>query len=95
MRNKVSLSPPPSLIPTDLPSAWLLWFEQLSTRVGSGPLKVAGYSRTALPPATAWGSLVAGQEYSSTIFVHNANQGPSVAFSDGTNWISSIDGLTV
>ena len=95
MRKVVNLSPPPTLVPSGLPFQWTSWFEQIFTRVGAGPLKVEGYSRLSLPTAGDWGSLVSGQEFSSVIFVYDATQGASLAYSDGANWLSVIDGLTV
>ena len=96
MPSKLDFSAPPSLLDNGFSYSWLKWFETIFNRVGSGPFKVRGYSRTSLPEADEWGDItVTRQEFSSIIFVYNATQGASLAYSDGTNWLSVIDGLAV
>ena len=97
MSSKINLSPPPSIIDSGLSFAWLRWFEQIFDRLGSGPLKVNGYSRTNLPPAKDWGNTsVTGEEYSSIIFVHDAaTTGATLAYSDGVNWLNVQTGAAV
>lgn len=95
MVRKVDLSSPPTLLDSGLPYQWSKWLELLYTRVGSGPLKHQGYARTALPDVTKWGSVISTDPFTSTIFVYNATGGATLAFSDGTSWISCITGVAV
>ena len=99
MVRKVELSPPPSLIEAGLPSQWLKWMDILFRRVGNGPLKQQGYSRTGLPVPEDWGSQVVTDPFTSTIFVYDAVGGATLAFSDGasptSSWISCITGVAV
>ena len=92
---KVSLSPPPSKLDSGLSAGWLRWIETIYARVGNGPLLQQGYSRTGTPPADEWGSLVSPNTFSSTIFVYDATGGATLAFSNGSSWISCITGLAV
>jgi len=86
MPNKLDFSPPPSLIDAGFSFSWLKWFESVFDRVGSGPFKIRGYSVSNLPTVSDWGSLVAGSEFSSLIFIYDESGGAIPAFSDGTNW---------
>lgn len=82
MPNKVSLSPPPTVTESGLAYHWVRWFENLFTRIGAGPFLIQGYQVSGLPIAADWG----GSEFSSLIFVSDEVGGPTLAFSDGTNW---------
>lgn len=95
MPNRVLLDPPPTQTDSEFSFIWSRWFESIFDRVGGGPFKLKSYSRTGLPPAADWGSTSATEGYSSLIFVHNAVQGPSPAYSDGSNWKSVINGANV
>ncbi len=100
MSKKLNFSAPPSMVDIGLPFIWLKWFDSIFNRVGSGPLKIEGYSVSSLPtasnptPASDWGSLVSGSEFSSVIFVYDETGGATLAFSDGTNWRRATD-LTI
>ena len=94
MTEKVRLSPPPQLL-DGIPYHWKRWFEEISSRLGGGPFLLKSYSRTSLPSASEWGSVSAGDEFSSIIYVPNASGGETIAWSNGTNWISARTGAAV
>ena len=83
MPKKVELSSPLSIFSLELPEPLLRWCESISTRVGSGPFKLQGYAKASLPSASAWGN---STEFSSLIYVNDDVDGPTIAFSDGTDW---------
>jgi hypothetical protein len=70
------------------PSLTREWIELLYRRVGGDAFPVKGYSIATVPPASQW----AAGDFSSLIYVNNAAGGASMAFSNGTNWISVITG---
>lgn len=57
--------------------------QQIDIRLGDGPFLIQGYSVSALPDATAWGS---STEFSSIIYIYDETGGATLAFSDGTSW---------
>lgn len=102
---KVELTAPPTnlvshltvggeQIQHELPYQLLIWFNSLFNRVGQGPFSVQGYTKEALPSPDEYGSL-SGDVFSSIIFVANATGGPTLAFSDGQNWLRLSDNTTV
>ena len=102
---KVQLNPPPTNIMQHvqvgaeqvefpLPYQLLIWLNSIFNRVGSGPFLVQGYTVAALPDATESGS-VGTEPFSSIIFVSDESGGPTLAFSDGTNWLRMSDNAIV
>lgn len=89
------LSPPPSMFPNDLPAPFLRWFEQIFHRVGSGPFKITGYSKLALPTAADWGVSTTLNSFTSLIYVPDEVGGSTLAYSDGTNWRRVSDNAIV
>lgn len=59
------------------------WLSMLDRRVGDGPFLIRGYTIAGLPPASEWGST---DDFTSIIYVLDETGGPTLAFSDGTNW---------
>ena len=99
MPNKDRISPPPSMVPSGLPDIWNKWFRSVGDFLGVFPLKVQAYSvadlaTTDLSPAR-WGSLVAGKQFSSLVFVYDETSGATLAFSDGTSWRRVQDRVVV
>lgn len=101
----VRLSPPPTNLITyltlggeqvkfTLPYQMLVWLNSIFDRVGEGPLGIQGYLKDDLPDATEAGSTT-GDVFSSLIFVADATGGPTVAFSDGTNWLRISDNTVI
>ena len=94
-KRKVRLNVPPTHIKDVSHYQWNKWFDGFRERVGEGPLQVQGYSSAFLPDPQDWGSLSTNDPFSSIIFVYNAAGGPTIAFSDGTDWISALTGAPV
>lgn len=67
------------------------WLELVRQRVGFTFFPVKGYSRTDLPAASDYEST----DRTFMIYVHDATGGASLAYSNGTNWISVITGAAV
>lgn len=86
MPNNVRLSPPPRNSSDIQSREWLDWFNSVRNRLGEGPFKLQSYSVSSLPSAAQYGSIVTGKEFSSMIFVYDETGGPTLAFSDGTDW---------
>lgn len=90
MPNKNRITPPPSHS-IDLSSfEWNKWFNDLTAMLGTNPLKVQAYSVSDLTtddldPAR-WGETTPKDAFSSLVFVYDEAGGPTLAFSDGTNW---------
>lgn len=74
---------------------WRKWFNEIFERVGQGPFPIQGYDVNNLPSASRNGSTSSTNAFSSIIFVYDATAGPTLAFSDGTNWLSTLDNLPV
>jgi hypothetical protein len=102
---KVELNPPPSNIIShlrvggeeveyNLPYQLLIWLNSIFNRVGGGPFLVQGYQVASLPDATSYGS-TAGDTFSALIFITDESGGPTMAFSDGTNWLRISDNTIV
>lgn len=66
-----------------LPFQFINWVQLLFSRVGEGPFKVKGYSKSTLPSASEWQG---DNDFTSLIYVYDETGGGTVAFSDGTNW---------
>ena len=90
MPKKDRISPPPSLFSSVFPDEWNRWFKTLHDMLGTSPLKVQAYSVADLATATLsparWGELTAQDAFSSIVFVYDETGGPTLAFSDGTDW---------
>lgn len=92
--NKLSLSPPPSNVESNIPQPFLRWFQQIFDRVGTGPFKIQGYNKADISPLSAtnplsadkWGFTSTEQSFSSIIYVTDDAGGSTLAFSDGTDW---------
>ena len=102
---KVELSPPPSNIISHLrvgdeeveykfPYQLLIWLNSIFNRVGGGPFLIQGYAVASLPSAESYGALT-GDSFSSLIFVADEVGGPTMAFSDGVNWLRCSDNAIV
>lgn len=90
MPNKNRISGPPSIIESTLPDEWLRWFKTIHDMLGVSPLKLQAYSVTDLAtdnldPAR-WGNTTPKDAFSSLVFVYDETSGPTLAFSDGTDW---------
>lgn len=89
---KVRLSPPPTPVDTGLPYQWLLWFESFFNRVGAGPFLIQGYNVTeGLPDPSEWFSNTSGNSFTGVILVVGSEGGPTLAFSNGSNWLRVRD----
>ena len=86
MPKRVRLAPPPQTAMADTFSTWKTWFTEFRDRVGEGPLLIQGYDVTSLPDATKFGSVSSSDPFTSLIYIYDETSGPSLAFSDGTNW---------
>lgn len=107
MPNKVVLSPPPNFSPNEEEASWKTWYNSIHTRVGEGPFLIQGFEKANLPDADQWGSTSSSDPFSAIIFVRDnvipnpdtpppdTIPQPTLAFSDGTNWISVITGETI
>lgn len=88
----VVLSPPPSYVKDTSDYIWTKWLNELFERIGtSGAISIRGFKVAGLPNPAAFG----GAEFSSLIYVSNESGGPTIAFSDGTNWRRVIDNAIV
>lgn len=94
-KRKVRLNPVPSPVVEMNSYQWRTWFSELRSRTGEGPLPVQGYSVATLPPAEDWGSISSSDPFSSLIFVYDESGGPTLAYSNGTNWLRTSDGAIV
>lgn len=100
MPDKVILNPPPNISTTEGESSWKTWFNSVHARVGEGPLLIQGYGQAGVPSVDDWGSLDTSDPFSSIIFVIDAFDGdvgtqPTIAFSNGTEWISLLTGVSI
>ena len=86
MPKRVRLAPPPQANIGDNFPSWKSWFTEFRDRVGEGPFLIQGYGVADLPDATQAGSSLSSDPFTSLIFIYNEVSGPSLAFSDGTNW---------
>lgn len=92
MRNKkVNLSPPPTSLDPGLPYQWITWIESLYQRVGSGPFAIQGYLKSGLPDASKWFGSAQDNSFTGVIFVVDDSGGPTLAFSNGSNWLRIRD----
>jgi hypothetical protein len=90
----VSLSPPPSFTKF-MPPAWTSWINELFDRVGGGPFKIKGYSKTGLPIASEWANSSSTNPFTSLIWVYDEVGGATLAYSNGTVWKRVHDNTTV
>ena len=99
------LNPPPSSIIShvrvgnetvefSMPYQLVIWLSSVFNRLGQGPFSLQGYTVQALPSAQENGSMT-GNVFSSLIFISNESGGPTLAFSDGTNWRRTSDNAIV
>lgn len=95
MTRRISLAPPPNNVPDKNHYSWANWFMTLFERLGSGPFKIQGYPSTDLPDPKEWARTSADDPFTSMIFVVGGNDGPVLAYSNGTNWIKINPGGTV
>lgn len=102
---KVQLSSPPTNIiqkvrvgneevEYQFPYQYLTWLNSVFNRVGSGPFLIQGYSVTDLPDPSEYGS-TGEDSFSSLIFVSDETNGPTMAFSNGVNWLRLSDNQIV
>lgn len=93
-RKKLKLSPPPTVIDNGLDTAWNKWFSMIQERVGEGPFMVRGYYKASLPPAQDWYDSSVENSFTGLIMVVDSTP-PTIAFSNGTDWLSLTDGSIV
>jgi hypothetical protein len=86
MPKSVRFAPPPSNSKDLNSREWRDWFTSIYQRVGEGPLLLQGYSVAALPDVAKYGFSGSTNPFSSLIFIYDEIGGPTLAFSDGTNW---------
>ena len=99
MPNKSRISPSPTHI-SDLTSfEWTKWFNSLTAMLGTSPLKVQAYSVADLATddldAARWGELTPKDAFSSIVFVYDESAGPTLAYSNGTDWLRVQDNAIV
>ena len=82
--SKVRLAPP--LQDLEIGNTTQDYLRALFERIGEGPLLIQGYDKAALPTASDWGDITAGQSFTGLIFVSDDVGGAVLAFSDGTSW---------
>ena len=90
MPNKSRIIPPPVHV-LDLTSfEWTKWFNDLTSMLGTNPLKIQAYSVANLATAdldpARWGNTTPKDAFSSLVFVYDEAAGPTLAFSDGSDW---------
>ncbi len=98
MPNKVTLSSPPSFDIEEEQSSWKTWFNSIHTRVGEGPFLIQGFNKAdpRFPSASSFGTDDTPVDiFSSIIYVPDASGGASLAFSDGSEWISLLTGSAI
>lgn len=64
------------------------WLQILHARLGEGPFMVKGYSKNDLPPADQWGHAT---QFTALIYIHDAEGGGAIAYSDGTQWLPLLN----
>ena len=105
MPKKVQLNSPPTNIISHvrvgdeeaefkLPYQLMIWLNSIFNRVGEGPFLVQGYTVAALPAPENYGS-IGDDPFSSMIFIKDETGGPTMAFSNGTNWLRVSDNAIV
>lgn len=94
MPSRPILNPPPYHINDINRDEWKRWFENVFNRFGNPSFPVKGSTVANLPPADENADLT-GNPFTTIIFVVDSADGPTIAFSDGTDWISLITGNTV
>lgn len=96
MRNsKTSLSPPPTLLDSGLPYQWTSWFEEIHQRLGYGVFAFRGYNKANLPDPRSWYSGKQGDSFTGMILVTDDSGGPTLAFSNGSNWLRIRDNVVI
>lgn len=94
---KPNLNPPPYQIQNTSDTSWRKWFDRVFVRFGNGngAFPVRGIDKADLPDASNHGDDTVGSSYTSILFVPDATGGACLAFSDGTDWISTVTGSAV
>lgn len=89
MAKKINFAPPPNNVKDIDHYSWRTWFMSIFDRIGVGPFKIFGFNKADLPPANEWSlnSATPNESFSSIVFVMDEDGGPSLEYSDGTNWI--------
>lgn len=89
-----SLAAPPNHLQDVNDSNYRKWIDQFYNRVGENQFSLKGIPVANLPPANQNGDL-GTNSFTSLIFVPDATGGAALAFSNGTDWISTITGVAV
>lgn len=84
--DKFAIDPPPYHVQDVSSFVWKSWFNSLFNRIGNFVFGLNGLSKTNLPAAADWGSNISTMPFSGLIYVYDESGGPTLAFSDGTNW---------
>jgi hypothetical protein len=90
MSRKLSLSPPPTKVPTGLPNEWMKWFTLMYEQVliSSGTVKV--YTNLAeAPNPSELGNTSSDNPFSTLIYVTAGAD--NIYYSNGSNWIPLQD----
>ncbi len=88
------LDPAPVQVKDLTSPTWSKWFSKIQFNIGRGSIGIEGYAKAALPDATKLGSS-SSPAFSSIIFVYDEVGGPTLAFSNGTNWLRVQDRAVV
>jgi len=86
-RNRTDIEPCPSYV-QEFNSIWRTWLNTVFEKIGSGPVLIKSYTVTSSPSASESGD---DNTFSSLIYITDEVGGPTLAFSDGTNWLRVQD----
>lgn len=86
---KIKFQPPPNNVADINHYSWRSWFMSVFNRIGIGPFKIYGYKKADLPPPAEWSTLNTdpNSAFSALVFIIDEDGGPSLSYSDGTNWV--------
>jgi hypothetical protein len=84
--DKFAFDPPPTNIQDVSSFQWKTWFNRIYGRIGNYVFGLNGLSKANLPNAADWGSNIPTMPFSGIVYVYDEVGGPTLAFSDGTNW---------
>ena len=95
-----AIGPPPFHVVDTNDSHWREWFNEVFDRIGGIPFGINGTTVAELPPAGEHGSINTTaptvearnpNPFTSLIFVVDETGGPTLAFSDGKDWLRVQD----